>query len=126
MGKKILVVDDEPDIVKVVQLRLKASGYDVITANDGEEGLKKVKEERPDLVVLDVMMPKLDGYKVCRLLKFDSRYRAIPILMLTARSQPEDIKLAGECGADGYHTKPLEPKAFLDKIKELLERESGS
>jgi len=120
MAKKILVADDQADVLQLIAVRLKSSGFDVVTASDGQEVLLKVKEERPDLVVLDLMMPKLDGYKACRLLKFDSRYKKIPVLILSARSQPEDIKLAQKCGADDYMVKPFDPPAFLGKIKELL------
>ena len=120
MPKKILLADDEADIVNLVSARLKASGYEVVPAGDGETALKLAKERQPDLVILDVMMPKLDGYKVCRLLKFDSRYKGIPVIMLTARTQPEDIQLATECGADAYLTKPLNSQEFLAKIAELL------
>ena len=120
MPKKILLADDEADIVNLVSARLKANGYEVLSASDGETALKLAKEGQPDVVILDVMMPKLDGYKVCRLLKFDSRYKGIPVIMLTARTQPEDIQLAAECGADAYMTKPLNSQEFLAKIAELL------
>lgn len=122
MARRILLADDEGDIVSLVSARLKANGYEVISANDGETALKLVKQEPPpDLIILDVMMPKLDGYKVCRLLKFDSRYKGIPVMMLTARTQPEDVKLATDCGADAYMTKPLDSQEFLKKIAQLLE-----
>lgn len=121
-GKKarILLVDDEPDLVQMVSVRLSAAGYEVAVAFDGQEALQKVKEARPELIILDLMLPKLDGYKVCRLLKFDERTRAIPILIFTARAQVEDVTLATECGADAYLTKPFEAKALLAKIQELL------
>ncbi len=117
----ILVVDDEPDLVQMVSLRLKIAGYDVTAAYDGQEALDQVKQARPDLIILDLMLPKLDGYKVCRLLKFDERYRDIPVLVFTARAQEQDLKLAIECGAEAYMTKPFEPKIFLDKLAELLQ-----
>ena len=119
MPKKILLADDEPDMVALVSVRLKAAGYEVISASDGATALELAKQEQPDLLILDVMMPKLDGFKVCRLLKFDSRYKAIPIMMLTARAQPEDMKLATECGADAYVTKPLDSREFLEKVARL-------
>jgi two-component system, OmpR family, alkaline phosphatase synthesis response regulator PhoP len=118
---KILLVDDEPDILQMVSLRLKANGYEVETAGNGEEGLEKAKANHPDLIVLDVMMPKMDGYQVCRFLKKDTRYKKVPILMLTARAQGEDMSLAEECGADGYAAKPFDPPEFLEKIKTLLD-----
>jgi len=118
---KILLVDDEPDLVQVVAMRLQVAGYEVVSAYDGQAGLEKVKEVKPDLVILDLMMPKLDGYKACRLLKFDERTKKIPVLIFTARAQEQDIKLATECGADAYLTKPFEAQVLLEKIKDLLE-----
>ena len=120
MAQKILVADDQTDVLQLIAVRLKSNGFDVVTAGDGQEALLKVKEEQPNLVVLDLMMPKLDGYKACRLLKFDSRYKKIPVMILSARSQNEDIKLAEKCGADAYMVKPFDPPAFIGKIKELL------
>lgn len=117
---RLLLVDDEPDLVQMVSVRLKAAGYEVSTAYDGQEALEKVKESHPDLMILDLMLPKLDGYKVCRLLKLDERTRGIPILIFTARAQVEDVTLATECGADAYLTKPFEAKVLLGKLQELL------
>jgi len=117
---RLLLVDDEPDLVQMVSVRLKAAGYEISTAYDGQEALEKVRESQPDLIILDLMLPKLDGYKVCRLLKFDERTRAIPILIFTARAQVEDVTLATECGADAYLTKPFEAKVLLSKLQELL------
>ena|SRR3989338_7779636 len=119
--KKILVVDDEPDIVRMIKMRLEANGYDVLTASDGNTAYKKVKSDSPDLIVLDLMLPGMDGYHVCRLLKFDEKYRHIPIMMLTAKGRKEDKMLGEKVGADFYMTKPFEAKELLDKIKELLE-----
>src|SRR5678816_2950102 len=82
---RVLVVDDEPDLVRILQFGLKAAGYEVESASDGQEGLKKAREMKPDIILLDLMLPKLDGYKVCRLLKFDERYKHIPIIILSAR-----------------------------------------
>ena len=117
---RILLVDDEPDLVQMVSVRLKAAGYEVSMAYDGQETLEKVKESPPDLIILDLMLPKLDGYKVCRLLKLDERTRGIPILIFTARAQVEDVTLATECGANMYLTKPFEAKVLLGKLQELL------
>ena len=117
---KVLLVDDEPDLVQMVSLRLKAAGYEVTTALDGQQALDRVKESKPDLMILDLMLPKLDGYKVCRLLKFDERTKEIPVLIFTARAQEQDIKLATECGADAYLTKPFEAKTLLEKLQDLL------
>ena len=120
MPKKILVVDDEAQLVDMIKMRLEASDYEVITAFDGQDALEKAKKDKPDLIILDLMLPKIDGYKVCGLLKKDARYAKIPILMFTARAQEEDKKLGEEVGADTYITKPFEPQALLTKIQELL------
>ena len=91
-----------------------------MAAYDGQEGLEKAKEEKPDLIVLDLMLPKMDGYKVCGLLKADTRYGKIPIIILTARAQESDEKFGLECGADAYIIKPFQHEVVLAKIKELL------
>jgi two-component system, OmpR family, alkaline phosphatase synthesis response regulator PhoP len=119
---KILLVDDEVDILETVGFWLKSKGYDLITAADGNEALNKARKERPDLIVLDLMLPKIDGYKVCRLLKFDEKYKHIPIIMFTARVREADRQLGLETGADAYITKPFEPAMLLRKIEELLEK----
>jgi DNA-binding response OmpR family regulator len=118
--KRILIVEDEKDLVEILTVRLEASGYQVIPAYDGQEGLDKAKKEKPDLIILDLMLPKMDGFKVCRLLKFDEKYKKIPIIMFTARAQEQDKKLGEEVGADAYIVKPFEPAALLGKIKELI------
>jgi len=117
---KILIVDDEEGIVKVVKMYLEHHRYEVITALDGQEGLEKAKTEKPDLIVLDLMLPKINGYKVCGLLKKDARYAKIPVILFTARAQEKDVKLGEEVGADAYITKPFEPEALLSKIEELM------
>ena len=117
---RLLLVDDEVDLVEMVKIRLEASGYQVLTAFDGQEALDKARKEKPDLIILDLMLPKLDGYKVCRMLKFDEKYKNIPILMFTARAQEQDKKLGQEVGADAYLTKPFEPDALIAKIREFL------
>jgi DNA-binding response OmpR family regulator len=119
---RILVVDDEIQLITMVQMRLEANGYEVITANDGQEGLEKAKTENPDLIMLDVMMPKMDGYKVCGLLKNDARYSKIPVILFTARAQQNDKDVGTEVGADAYITKPFEPPVLLGKIQELLNK----
>ncbi len=121
---KILVIDDETQLIEMVQMRLEAAGYDVVTASDGQEGLDKAKSVEPDLILCDVMMPKMDGYKVCGLLKNDSRYSKIPLILFTARAQQDDQDVGDEVGADAYITKPFEPPVLLAKIKELLEQSS--
>ncbi len=118
--KRILVVDDEPELVELIETRLKAAGYETLVAHDGQEALDKARQEKPDLIVLDLMLPKIDGYKVCRMLKFDEKYKKIPIIMLTARAQQSDEKLGLEIGADGFITKPFQHEIILAKIKSLL------
>ena len=118
--KKILLVDDEEDLRKMLKFRLEAVGYDVKEAADGQEGLDKAKKEKPDLIILDLMLPKIDGYKVCRMLKFDEKYKKIPIILFSARAQEKDKMIGKEMGADAYITKPFEPEALVGKIKELL------
>lgn len=118
--KKILIVDDEAELVDLVKIRLEAAGYDVIKAYDGQEGLEKAKSEKPDLVLLDIMMPKMDGYKVCGLLKMDARFKKIPVILFSAKAQKEDAQLAKEVGADQYVTKPFEAAVLLSKIRELI------
>lgn len=119
---KILVIEDEPDLREGIRVILERGNYEVIVAADGKEGLDKARKEYPDLIVLDLMMPKVDGYKVCRLLKFDSRFRQIPIIVFTVRAEKEDEKMAYDAGADAYLTKTPESKALLDKIEELLKK----
>lgn len=118
--KRILVVDDEPDIVSMLKIRLEASGYEVLVATDGNTAYSKAKSDKPDLIILDLMLPDMDGYQVCRLLKYDQNYRRIPIIMLTAKSRKEDKDWGEKVGVDFYLTKPFEPAILLDKIKELL------
>jgi len=122
---KILIIDDEADLVNMLKMRLEAAGYDVISAGDGQEGLGIIRKSKPDLVVLDLMLPGMDGYKVCGLLKNDKRYSEIPVIIFSARAQQSDMKMGEEVGADAYITKPFEPKALLDKIEELIKRGRG-
>ena len=120
--KKILVVDDEPDVASLLTLMLKSQGYEVITAGDGQDALEKARSEKPDLIVLDIMLPKLDGYRVARMLKFDENFSHIPIIMVTAKIQEKDKKIGIETGADAYVTKPFDTTALLEKIKESLSK----
>ncbi|OIO37228.1 MAG: hypothetical protein AUJ75_04600 [Candidatus Omnitrophica bacterium CG1_02_49_10] len=121
-GKKVLLVDDEEELVRAVSIRLRAAGYEVVTAGDGEEGLMKARSASPDLIILDLMMPKRDGYSVCRILKFDNNFKNIPILMLTARGQDKDKQMGTDLGADGYITKPFESEALLSAVKGFLNK----
>lgn len=120
MPGKILIVDDEKDIVLILQERLLMAGYEVVTASDGVSGLKAAKESKPDLIVLDLMLPKMDGYTVCNLLKKDIEYSKIPIIMLTARAGEADRVKGLQSGADLFITKPFDQKSLLDKIAELI------
>jgi len=120
--KKILVVDDEVDLVKTIQFSLEAEGYKVLVSYNGEDALNQSRKENPDLILLDIMLPKLDGYKVCRLLKFDEQYKHIPILMLTAKTQQKDRLLGMETGANEYITKPFDMEELTKMIKAYLNR----
>ena len=121
--KRILLVDDEVDFVEVLRVRLEDSNYEVIVAYDGEEGLARAEREYPDLIILDVMLPIISGFDVCRKLKIGEKFKNIPIIMLTAKFQANDIEFGMAMGADGYITKPFEPKVLLEKIRELLNKE---
>ncbi len=118
--KKILVVDDELDMLMVIKLRLEASGFEVITATDGLEGLNAARKDNPDLIVLDIMLPKMNGYKVARFLKFDEEYKKIPIVMLTALGGEEDRTTGIETGADAYLTKPFETEQLLSAVRKYI------
>jgi len=119
-SKKILIVDDEADLVETIRFPLEIDGYHVLASYSGEDALNQARKENPDLILLDLMLPNLDGYKVCRLLKFDNRYKHIPILMLTAKTQEKDKALGMETGANEYITKPFEMEDLLKKVKRYL------
>jgi DNA-binding response OmpR family regulator len=120
--KKILVVDDQVDLVKTIQFSLELEGYQVLVSYNGEDALNQARKENPNLILLDIMLPKLDGYKVCRLLKFDEKYKHIPILMLTAKAQEKDKVLGTETGADEYITKPFDIDELMGKVKTYLSK----
>lgn len=119
---RLLLVDDEEALVELMKVRLEANGFEVSVATDGAQALEIARQYRPDLIILDLMLPKMDGYKVCALLKGDINYSGIPILIFTARAQEGDQKLALEVGADDYIVKPFEPVVLLDKINKLLKK----
>ncbi len=119
MPGKILVVDDEASIVNIISFNLKKEGYEVITANDGETGLELALSEKPDLVLLDIMMPQMDGYEVCRKIREKS---AVPIIMLTARADEVDKVIGLEMGADDYVTKPFGNRELMARVKANLRR----
>ncbi|MCM8763285.1 MAG: response regulator [Candidatus Omnitrophica bacterium] len=123
-GKKILFIEDEPDILKTTTIFLQAEGFEVVSATDGMEGLEKARTQNPDLIIMDIMLPKLDGYKLCRMLKFDERYKDIPVIFFTARAQDQDEQISKEVCADAFIKKPVEPKVLIDKVKELLKERS--
>lgn len=118
--KKILIVDDEQDIVESLKFVLEASDFTCYCAYNGEDGLRLAKELVPDLIILDVMMPKINGFKISRLLKYDVKYKNIPILMVTARTQEEDKLIGEETGADEYITKPFELEEVVKKVEQYL------
>jgi DNA-binding response OmpR family regulator len=120
MGKRVLLVDDEEDILTVVSARLSSMGYEVLTAADGQQALDVARRESPDLILLDLMLPKLDGYKVCRMLKFDKAYENIPIVIFSAKASDADKKMASDAGADGYLSKPFDLKVFAETLKKFL------
>lgn len=117
---KVLVVDDEVYILHILDFSLGAEGFDVITAADGEQALSRARSERPDLIVMDIMMPRLDGYETCRRLKSDPATKNIPVLLLTARGREEDRKRGMEAGADDYMTKPFSPNKLIARVTEML------
>jgi len=118
--KRILIVEDEVNMQELLKFRLQENGYEVAVAGEGFVALTKVRTFRPHLIILDLMLPKMDGYTICRLLKFNDGYKGIPVLILSARSSEDDISRGMAMGADGYMTKPYEPAELLAKIKELL------
>jgi two-component system phosphate regulon response regulator PhoB len=123
--QKILVVDDEPEAVELVEFNLKQAGYDVATAADGAEALKKTRGLLPSLIVLDLMLPEVDGLEVCKMLRRDPATAAIPIVMLTAKAAEIDRVLGLELGADDYLTKPFSPRELVLRVKKLLARGRG-
>jgi two-component system phosphate regulon response regulator PhoB len=119
---KILVVDDEPDAVELVEFNLKSAGFEVLSAADGEEALRKARGHVPDVVVLDLMLPEVDGLEVCKILRRDPATAGIPIIMLTAKAAEIDRVLGLELGADDYLTKPFSPRELVLRVKNLLRR----
>ena len=119
--KRILVCDDEKHIVRLVQINLEREGYQVITAYDGKEGLSKAQSEKPDLIVLDVMMPYMDGFEVLRNLKKDPATRDIPVIMLTAKAQDADVFRGWKEGVDTYLTKPFNPMELISFVKRIFQ-----
>ncbi len=125
-GENILIVEDEEDIAELLEYNLTRQGYDPEAVDSGEEGLRVCRETMPDLLILDLMLPKLSGLEVCRQLKADPTTAGVPIIMLTAKGEEEDIIAGFEAGADDYVTKPFRPKVLLARVKALLRRGSPS
>lgn len=123
MSKTILLVDDEPHVLEVLRVTLEDLGFRLIEAQDGPGALEMAKQENPDLVVLDVMLPSMSGLEVCRALKESSQTEGMPVIMLTARSEEEDAKAGYEAGADRYLTKPFSPLTLLTEVVKLLKIE---
>ncbi len=118
----ILVADDEEDLRELVAYRLTRSGYEVIAAEDGLQALSLAREQPPDLMVLDVMMPRLDGYELTRRLRAEEALRAVPVILLTARSQESDVSRGFEVGADDYLKKPFSPDELVARVRAVLGR----
>jgi len=126
MRYKILIVDDEPDVIELVEYNLKNAGFDVIKSVDGNEALKKIQNENPDLILLDIMLPNIDGFEICKILKRNPDTAAIPIIMLTAKAAEVDRVVGFELGADDYITKPFSPRELVLRVKTLLKRIKGN
>ena len=122
MPGKILVADDSANIREVLQMNLETLGYEVVLAADGDQALKQIYQERPDLLILDVMMPKQNGFQICRKVKADPQHGRTPVILLTAKSQREDVYWGKDCGADEYVTKPFSAKELEGLVERLLKR----
>jgi len=121
---KILVVDDEIYIVHILDFSLGMEGYEVLTALDGEQALEKARAEHPDLIVLDIMMPKLDGYETCTMLKAEASTKDIPVILLSAKGRNVHQQIGYEVGADDYITKPFSPRKLVERINAILGQSS--
>lgn len=120
MSKKILVADDEPFVLRSIEYTLSRAGYNVLTAVDGEEALSKILAENPDLVFLDIQMPRMDGNEVCKKLREDPKRKDLYIIVITAKGQESERLFSLECGASEYITKPYSPRKMLERVKEIL------
>jgi DNA-binding response OmpR family regulator len=125
LSHKILVVDDEPFILRSLLFILKKEGYEALSATDGEEALAKIAAERPEIVFLDVMMPKKDGYEVCRSIKADPALAGTHVILLTARGQARDREKGVDVGADEYITKPFSPSMLVEKVRSIIAARIG-
>lgn len=120
MPKKILVADDEPHVLRSIEYTLARAGYQVLTAIDGEEALIKIREEMPDLVFLDIQMPRIDGNTVCRKLREDKATRHLHVVVITAKGQESERLFSMECGANEFITKPFSPREVRERVREIL------
>lgn len=126
MPLKVLVCDDERHIVRLIQVNLERQGYNVVTAFDGKDGLEKVKAEKPDLMVLDVMMPYMDGFEVLKSLRREPEYENLPVIMLTAKAQDKDVFEGYHYGADMYLTKPFNPMELVSFVNRIAQGKGDS
>src|SRR5881296_1605396 len=124
-GRNILIIEDETDVADLLSLNLRKAGFRVSTAGDGASGLQKARDDRPDFIILDLMLPKMSGLEVCRILKSDAATARMPILMLTAKAEEIDRIVGLEFGADDYVTKPFSPREVVLRIKAILRRAEG-
>jgi len=120
MNEKILVIEDDPNALRFIEYTLEQEGYQVLSAKDGLEGIKKARDEHPSLIVLDIMLPGLDGYALCQRLRQKPETSLLPILMLSAKARQEDKDIGLRMGADDYLTKPADPSVIIAKVKALL------
>ncbi len=120
MSKKIVLAEDEPQIARLIEFKLKKEGYSVTLRENGKEALKAIKEDKPDLILLDIMMPVMGGYEVLRRLKEDENLKSVPVIMLTARAQEKDVVKGIDLGAEDYITKPFHPAELLARVKRIL------
>ncbi|MFQ3550041.1 MAG: response regulator [Armatimonadota bacterium] len=125
MARKILAVDDEKNILRLLQVHLERAGYQVVTAMDGKDAILKIGQHKPDLIVLDVMMPQMDGFEVLRALRRNQSTRDIPVIMLTAKSQDADVLKGWQSGVDCYLTKPFNPVELLSFVKRIFDSMDG-
>src|SRR6478735_2064408 len=124
-GRNILIVEDESDVTDLLSLNLRKAGFKTTAAADGATGLQKARDDRPDFIILDLMLPKMSGLEVCRILKSDTATSHIPILMLTAKAEEIDRIVGLEFGADDYVTKPFSPREIVLRIKAIMRRGTG-
>ena len=122
MNKKVLIADDEQNIVISLEFLMKREGFEVVVANDGEEAIRRIRADQPDLVLLDVMMPKKSGFEVCQEIRSDPEMAGIRILMLTAKGRDTEVAKGLALGADAYMTKPFSTRELVDKVRNLLEQ----